>query len=772
MLYLRDNGPLFLFCFVLILVVFLFSARPVGKTVIEADRLEVTSKKTLASGDAKLTRNEFSLSSDLIEIRRRENADHLSARGDIVLTSTDLEISAETLSAILGEGESSEILEITLIQGSGETESFRFSGEEVKLKLDEGNLDELNLRKGAELEFGEDSALSGREISIVASKSDWKLEASGDLEYKAGDTELLTSGMKGKIVSSGETGETRLTDLEAENPSGEIGLNGRSVEAGKLRFSGETASFGSEGDSRLSGVDFSNGSFTTCEGCECGSGCAYSISSDRTSVANGKFVLARSAQISSFGLPVWRAPLYFVPLKDYGLPERSYFPRIGFSSKGGFSFNGAAPLFVNENNFGNIRADFSTRTKWVGAGLDFYSGGEYLNGIGEFYGLYRSTGPNYFSADTFFEIPISEWLGLNADLDYRKGPYRGTDYDGNEWSFNLEATEPGPGWELAAVREETKEKNGTRVVERLPELSINWGEPLGLLPFKNELRADLGYYRERLRGDSNGLSAGRAGFDWSFSTEISPIEGFSIPLSGKGRIDQYFNPVSGDFETRGRESLAPGLRLEGPGTLELTFDHTAKTGKSPFEFDSVNSRNKLNFDYSGSQYGIEQNLSLQYFFPPGDGFSDLKYEAGFGRGGLDQDLALEYSLPERELKSIGTTTFYSLNDFVLELSTGYDFTTETIAKSGLGFGFHRGENDLEFQLTGKPFQTWLKDFSADIDLEIFDGWSLGLSGKYDLVDGNLSELSYSAYNTIQNCLKVGISGDDTGLWFDVQVVGF
>jgi hypothetical protein len=308
------------------------------------------------------------------------------------------------------------------------------------------------------------------------------------------------------------------------------------------------------------------------------------------------------------------------------------------------------------------------------------------------------------------------------------------------------------------------------VVERLPELSLSRQEGYGsYLDFG--LRSELGYYRETKEDLSLTRSGGRGKLGGNLRIAHSPVDLLDLSLRGQGWINSYYDVEAEEFTARGWAMLEPELKLEEQGTFTAGFTHRRKTGKSPFDFDAVEELDRLSFNYSSKAGNIGQSLGFHYDFTPDDGFSEAKYSVNFTRNPVNQKFKVNYDISNASLSSITTDSGLELDKFEINLSSGYDFDAGEVSETTLGLNYPFGKNEVEIRIKSRPFENWLKEVSGNLNLKFLETWSLDLKGEYDVRAGNISSLSYSLHNTLQNCLKVGITGDLTGLWFDVELAG-
>ncbi len=368
-------------------------------------------------------------------------------------------------------------------------------------------------------------------------------------------------------------------------------------------------------------------------------------------------------------------------------------------------------------------------------------------------------------------------MEFDAGVDYNQGTFRGTTYDRNEWALNLSSSGLSPSWGAKVSREEsiTTDESGQtadHTVERLPELDFSWTISPEGIPGEYEVGSNLGYYREKLSTWSEARYAGRATFTGNFSVDSSPIRGLRVSLSGEGETGYYLAADGENSRPRAWEEVVPSLELTGPATLRTEFVHRGKVGSSPFYFDHVDRLNRLKLDLSSSQGEVTQTLDFYYDFLPDPGPSDITYKVNFDLEKLDQTLSFAYDPALGWPESLGTESIYSTKDLGVKLSTGYDFSDLSMSESSLGLRLGSGVNDFTITLKGTPLDTWLEVVSGELKLKLFETWSINIAGEYDLSSDSLTGLSYSVHNTLQNCLKVGISGNESGVWFDVELAGF
>ncbi|MFB6290199.1 MAG: hypothetical protein ABEJ25_00505, partial [Candidatus Bipolaricaulia bacterium] len=745
-----------------------------AKTVLEADLLKKYPDRTVAEGNVKLIRPDWRLETDYLELKGDRDSGGIKAKGKVSLSSEDFTVRAERLSGRLAEESSSKLTELTLIEATGKSGSVSFRGDELKLRIDGTEIDELTITGDAKLSFSESTSLSGTRVSLTKIKPGWKFEVTEQTKYEGEATTVRAEKLSGTITTEGKKAP-RLSDLTGEGLRGQLELKGADSGKTRLQVRGNTASLQFGETSRLKGAEFTGSSFSTCEGCRCEGGCAYSVSADRTSLIENDFVLARSATLKSFGLPVGWSPLYFITLKDVGLPERPYFPRIGYSTGSGISVSGALPIFLDKNHFGNVVADYFSRDQGLGLGVDYYLGGNNLTGLGEIYGLYRVFGDNAFKLEGTLNSNLGSQIEASANVNINQGPIRGTNYDQTEWRFSLSG--PGGkdtalGWKALVARNEKSDDDSelTHAIESIPEISLSRKGSGKNFPLNYELRTDLGYYREKKDEWEAARSGARGKLGGKVLMGTSPLDFLSLDLKGKGWVNPYYTGAGQSLETRVWGSVEPSLGVKGPGTLKLRFIHRDRFGKSPFDFDAVKRLDRLAVSYGGSEGGINQSLSFHYDFVPEDGFSKAKYGIGFSRNSLTQKFNLSYDISTTSLSSVKTDSTYSRKNYAVNFSSGYNFDSSSIAETKFGLKVSSGKNTAEIRVKSDPFETWVKEVSGKLSLEFPEDWSFSLEGEYDLQAGKLSDLSYSLYNELQNCLKVGITGGKSGFWFDVELV--
>ncbi len=848
-----------------------------AETELEADLLEISSDRTVAEGNVRLTRPSWSLTCNYLELKGEAGTDGVKAKGNVNLKSDKFTASAERLSGELAEVGSDESVELTLIKASGKSGPVSFAGEEIGLTIEKGELNSLRIRSNAELSLDENSTLTGDKILATKSEPGWDFEVTGDPGYETESTSLRAERIAGKItpgpenssqdgtvISRGITaegdvqflrpnwslntdflelkkgggmeklsaeGDTKIdlgdnsslsggkleieksergwdfeisenselrgetTSLQAETIAGTLstdtegdpevsGLTARGIagrieladgkgERRKIQFLGKSADLDFDGSSTLSRVDLSESSFSSCEGCQC-NGCAYSVSADRTTLIDRELVLARSATLKSFGIPINWSPLFFLPLKDVGLPRRPYFPRVGYASEEGVTLSGAFPVYFDKNHYGNVLVDYFSRQQGLGLGVDYYSGSGPITGVGEIYGTYRFFGESFFRVDGTFSADSLDRVEITTDLEIEQGPFRGTNYDQNEWSLILSGNTNGPSWKALVSRTEKpeNEEKTEHIIKKLPEISLSREKSLELLSLSYGLRTSLGYYREDKTDWSAVRSGGRGKIGGNLNIEPPSLGSLTFSFEGEGWGNPYYLEQGEGVTTRAWMNLEPELAVEGPGTLSLQFIHRDVFGESPFDFDRVERRDQFNFDYESSLENINQNLSFHYDFVPDDGFSNARYEVGFSRKSLDQKFTVNYDISGTTLSSIKTNSTYSRGKFELNLSSGYNFAGSSITQSMFGLEFSSESAVAGIRLKSIPFETWLEKVSGKLELEFLDSWSLSLKGKYDIQAGKLDLLSYTLHHTIQNCLTVGITGTKSEFWFDMELVGF
>ncbi|MEF8799162.1 MAG: hypothetical protein V5A79_07085 [Candidatus Bipolaricaulota bacterium] len=755
----------------------LFPSTLKAKTLLKANTVEVTPDKTVARGNVHFSHPDWSVYCDYLLIKKGDETDQLSAEGNVNLSYDELSVKSERLTGRLGKEDSSEPTELKFFQASGELEGLGFRGAELELKTDDGEIQNFTLTGDVELSVEENSKLKGDRATLSRVKEGWDLEVSGNAEYESDSGLVGAEQMNGQIEAGFEKDRVRITKLTGDSVTGQVELEGPDGKGPGLRFDSESANFEFGTSAILNRAELSNSTFSSCEPCRIGGGCAYSITANDVSLIDREFVLAESASLNAFGLPIWWSPLYFLTTRDVGLPDRPYFPRVGYSANEGLSLRGAVPVFIDRHNFGNVVVDYFSREAGLGLGIDYYSGGSDLTGLAEIYGAYRLRGDNYFKLDAEFDSKLTDWLAFKTDIDYQRGTFQGSSYDQNEWSLSLGTEEQNPGWSVTAAREEKEETNKnmdeeiTHTIERYPELSLSWEDPLEL-PAKTGLNSSLGYYRENKTNWSRSRSGARGAFGGELSLHHSLLNNFTLILDGKASLNQYYETEPGNFLTRAWGKVEPGVRIEGPGIVEVRFNHQVRTGRSPFTFDRIERMDRLTFDFKSSRPGISQTLGFYYDFVPDDGFSDISYTVNFSRYSLDQTVTLDYDTSAGFLKSVAGKSVFSPGPFEVGFSTGYDFSDESISETTFSLGFARGKNQLGFKVLTEPPDRWLKEVSTEINLTAFDNWSFSLNGKYDFQKGKVSGLSYSIHNTLQNCVKLGFRGDKSGVWFDVELVGF
>ena len=713
-----------------------------------------------------------SLSGDEIRAKKTEAGWEFEVTGNPKYENESTTLRADNITGTVNAGQNgNSIFQDTTAKGNVRLSrpDWSMNSDSLELRGNDGTR-ELSAEGEVRVTLGKDLSLSGERVRLSKIKDGWKFEVSENALFERNTTSFRADRLGGTISTDGGE-EAKISGLTAEAISGRFELERDEGEKSNFQVVGKTATLEFDETSTLIYADFDGGSFSSCEGCRCEGSCAYSISAVRTSLIEGDFVLARSASLKSFGVPVGWSPLYFIALKDVGLPRRPYFPRIGYSSEGGLTFSGALPVFLDKNHFGNVVLDYFSRYQGFGLGLDYYSKGRPVAGLGELYGIYRVFGENFLKLDGTLKYRSLDWLEATADLNVKQGPLYGTNYDVNEWSLILKGRGGGPGWETLVAREEKEDDDEKKhVVERLPELSLSWQEGYeNFLDFG--LRSELGYYRETKEDWSLTRSGGKGKLGGNLRLTHSPVDLLNLSVTGQGWINPYYDVEAEEVTTRGWASLEPELTLEGPGTFTVGFTHRVKAGKSLFDFDAVEELDRLGLNYSSKSGSISQSLGFHYDFTPDDGFSEVKYSLNLTRDPVNQKFTVNYDISRASLSSITTDTGFELDKLEINLSSGYDFDAGEVSETALGFNYSVRKSKVGVRIKSSPFENWLKEVSGNLDLKFLKTWSLGLKGEYDVRAGKISSLSYSLHNTLQNCLKVGITGDLTGLWFDVELAG-
>lgn len=702
----------------------------------------------LYRGDSKSTTG-WRINSDQLNLEKNENTYDLQARGNIHLATDTIEGEAKELRGTITKEDSWKMEEMTLVQSNGKTESLQFSGEEISILFKDNSVDRVRIKDNTQLSISENSKLTSNQLTLNKVKSGWKLSVTGDVHYKEDSKSLQAEKLTGRVKTNADDSDPHLSEIELESATGHLELRTKSSEQKKLFYTSERATLQFGNSLKLDRGEFSNATFTTCKGCPGIENCAYSLAAEQTSIIDEEVILAESAQLNSFGIPIGWAPRYFLTLKDFGLPERPYFPRISFSLDGNLSASGAVPVYINRRNFGNVQLDYFSRTRGIGLGIDYYTGEDYLSGLAQVYGIYSITDTNFLKADLSLNSNPTEWLAVDLNLDYEQGMYRNTEYDQNEWDFSLFTKEALSGWELSGSREEFTEaledsdQEIAHTVEKLSELSWNWSSSLDVMRGEYNLEPRFGYYREHKSNRSSWLSGTKGGMDGMLSLSTALSDQVSLLFDGEAGVDHYLNLANEQTDLRGWIRLTPGIEISISGSIKAQFIHRAKVGSSPFSFDEIEELDRLKFQLQKREGPINHQLDFHYDFLPANGLSLIEY---------------------------GLTI--SPDNLEINLSTGYDFPHKTFTTTSLGLEFELATAQFGVELTGTPLESWLEEVSAETNLELFENWSIGLSGKYDIQSQSLSSLSYSIYHTVQDCLKIGITGDTAGFWFDVQLVGF
>ncbi len=749
-----------------------------AEAILEADRLEITPNRTLARGNVKFSGSGFVVSSETFQLLKREdsNSRNLAASGGVKLTAGRVEIEAKELNGELPEGGRENRASLSFTGGSGTIGSISFNAEEITIITEGETVSNLTLEGKAKLELSNQTDLAAERLELTAGESSWKVRAAGSAGYTGHGSRLEAAHLTGSLEPGNREESFQLKKVSAEKPSGQFSTAEENDGSAGFSFSGKEGSFTFDESGELTELELIEGSLTSCQFCRGAEEPAYSLQARRASLFPGEFLVTRSSRLESFGFPVWSNPNYFIPLRDFGLPERSYFPRIGFSGAGGLNFEGGVPFYLNRRNFGNLRADFSTANRTIGAGIDYYSGGSLLNGVGKLYGNVKNGEVNFLSADAEFGYEPRNWLQLTGEVDYRQGPFQGEIYDRNEWNLSLEGPRESP-WSAIVSRGEAEINDGQssgskRVLKKLPEVSYGL-EGLGGKDFPGtKLGGKLGYYDEYEPNWDERRTGFRGNLLGNFLFESNPLECLELSLNGLGRIDGYVTENNLDTGTRLGYELIPAVELRGPGSLTIKFEHIAGLGSSPFVFDRIEDRDRLSFSYRGSKNGLTGKLNFHYDFLPPDGISNLKYEIGFARGPLNQEVGFEYDLSRGLPEEITTSTVLSRPYGSLELKSGYDFSSREIAESRLELDLAGGNNSGSLALTGLQPGNWLKKLAMQVNVRAPGAWTFQLEGKYDFQNGQLSGLSYSINRTLQDCLRVGVSGTLEGVWFNAELAGF
>ncbi len=774
--YSRRTKAITLSLLLIILTTLLFyPVKPSSGATLEADQLEISEGKTVARGNVRLSGSGWSLRSEHLVLKTGEEKTRITASRDVEIDSGSFSAGGESLDLIVS---AQELKSAELSQGKGKSGPLNFYGEAISIVFGNDRVKTLTIEGNARLRSERGLYLAGDRIELEGRESGWNLASSGRVTYRKGETEFQANEISGIIAIDQEDQRTSLRTLTAVSPKGKL-----PVVAGKgarrlLRVQGEKATLEFDPSGNPVRWNFNDSTFSTCE-CKGGfEGCAYSISAKKTTLIKDEIVLSRSARLKTFGFTAGASPVYYFPLKAVQLPKRSYIPRVSFSTDRGISIGGAFPIYLNRNNFGNLVLDYYNRNRAIGLGLDFYSEGDNFSGRGELYGKYGFVGENYLKVDATVDSNPTGWFELNADIDYRNGALAGRTFDENSWTLSLSSSKDNPSWAAKLDRVEKKEtedqnENSIKhVIERTPEFSFTWEDPVKSSPVEHEFYTSYGFYRENRSNWSNFRTGARGNLGGNFSLDRTLFELLSLSFRGKAGVSQYFQPASGDFTTRARIGLQPGIKLTGPGKLTAKFIHRGKIGSSPFRFDRVEALDRLSLELSSSQKEISQNLNFHYDFHPDPGFSDLIYELNYGGNNLDQTFRLKHDLTAGSPKSIETETSYTWDLFSADFSTEYDFSSGSLSKTKLGFRYGGKTNEAGIELKGTPPRDWLETISLEADLKIFEDWSITFSGDYDIKGKGITDLSYSLRKDLQNCLEVGISGDLSGIRFGVGLTGF
>jgi len=764
--------------FSIVLLIFTVTPTIYARTTLEADNLTSASDLTVARGNVRFTHPDWTITSGYLIINREDGSELIEAREDVNLTTGELTIGCEELRADLRKEEGYSLNSITIIKGIGELDSTTIRGEEIVIEPGDEDLDWIEIRGNPDITLNNGASITGTSIIINKRDEDWEISVTGDAKFEGNSRTIAGDDITG-LASRSDKSDGLILDRATVRPvTARIEVDARTGEKKTLKIIGDEADLYFKDDTTLDRGIFSNSTFTTCEGCGGMSGCAYSVISDRTILVEEEVLLGRFVQLRSFGLPAGWAPFYFITLKDTGLPPRPYFPQIGYSPEKGITASAAVPLFLNLENFGNLTFDYYSNNNSFGLGLDYYTGGENFHGLAELYGRYAGPGGNYLKSDANFTADITDWLSVNTDIDYANGIYNGTEYDKNEWSLGINTGGVNPGWQLTARRREleetTDDSDGTisHVIEDLPQLSLEWTITGDNFPVEMTVNPKVGYYRENKSNWSKDRNGGKGNLNGIFSMNVSPLDSLNFSFTGSGELNGYYQPDEEKLTTRAWVRARPGIRISGPATFTTRFTHQSVEGESIFDFDTRDDLDRLSLDLRSGTETIDHRLNFHYDFIPDDGFSLVNYSINFGTGDFDQDISLGYDIERARLETVTSSTFYASGGLGLNLSTGYDFTTESASEMTAGIQFTGANNRLSLEITGTPFENWAEKVSASTEFNFLDDWTLRLSGTYDIDGSNFSGLSYSLFTEVQNCLDVGISGDQSGVWFDVKLAGF
>ena len=758
----------------LILSLSLIHRSGLGKTVLEAEELTVTPEKTVGRGSVLLRGSNWILETPYLEIIRQDRGRKIAARGSVTLTSAEFSVSAKSLSGELTGNNPAELSNLRLDGASGGFEGLSFAGEQAVLHPEKTKIGRLIVEGSARLRLSGRAKLTGDRITLTAVDKGWNVKVEGDSKYTDSSNELSGKEIRLKLASNSRSEGFGPISTEVKSFEAKVSLNEADGKTEPATIRGKEGSFTFVPASDSSRVNCKEASFSTCSCSGGDENCAYAIEAGEIDIKE-TIIVARSAKLKSFGFPISWAPVYFLPLEEVGLPDRPYFPRIGYSSSNGISLSGAVPIYFNPEGFGNIVFDFLSRKPELGFGLDYYSGRKEVSGIAEIYG---TTG-NYFKAEGDFLARPTDWLSVKGKADYKQGDWLGKTFDRNEWEIKLSGTKSDSSWDLSVSREESAETNGegndgvTHVLERLPELSLSGGNRFEKLDLRTGINSELGYYRENKSDWSSGRRTGFAtDLGGSIIAERTPEKFLTLSLRGQGRLNQYYVPEGSDLTTRLWEEVKPGLKLTGPATFRAEFIHRRKTETSPFFFDRVEELDRLRFDLRADQGGFNHSLDFYFDFTPESEFSDLTYKLGYGDERLEGEFTLKQDIAAGSPEKVEADISYHPDNLALDLSTGYDFSSGSVSKTNFGILFQDRRADLHFGLEGTPFRNWLEKLTLETNFRVFENWEIELSGSYELGSGSISDLSYSIKNTLQDCLRVGITGDLTGIGFGVELPGF
>ncbi|MBS3792983.1 hypothetical protein KGY77_10135, partial [Candidatus Bipolaricaulota bacterium] len=167
-----------------------------GDTILEADQLTISADRTVADGNVRLTRPDWSLTSDYLELKGQEGIEGIDARGNVTLKSEEFNVRGDRLSGTLAKEGAEGAVVLTLHEAEGSSGSVSFSGNQVELAIEEGELIRITIESNSELS-SDDTVLSGDEIRANKGEEGWDFEVTGNPKYETDSTVLRAKTIKG-----------------------------------------------------------------------------------------------------------------------------------------------------------------------------------------------------------------------------------------------------------------------------------------------------------------------------------------------------------------------------------------------------------------------------------------------------------------------------------------------------------------------------------------------------------------------------------------------